>query len=70
MCQTKTIQIAHNLKGYDLVYILKYFLENLLPSETNPEVILTGCKILAIRHREIRIIDSDEVEYYPNGLLQ
>ena len=56
--QKHTIQIAHNFKGYDGVFILKYFLENLLPCETTPEVILTGCKILAIRHRQIKIIDS------------
>jgi hypothetical protein len=56
--QKNTIQIAHNLKGYDGVFILKYFLENLLPCETTPEVILTGCKILCIKHRQIKIIDS------------
>ena len=46
--QKHTIQIANNLKGYDEVFILKYFLEILLPCESTPEVILTGCKILAI----------------------
>ena len=56
--QKHSIHIAHNLKGYDGVFILKYFLENLLPYETTPEVILTGCKILAIMHRQIKIIDS------------
>ena len=56
--QKHTVQIAHNLKGYDGVFILKYFLENLLPCETTPEVILTGCKILAIMHRQTKIIDS------------
>ena len=51
MRQKNTVQIAHNLKGYDGVFILKYLLENLLPCESTPEVILTGCKILAIMHR-------------------
>ena len=45
-----TTQIALNLKGYDGAFILKYFLENLLPCESAPEVILTGCKIFAIMH--------------------
>ena len=58
MRQKNTVQIAHNLKGYDGVFILKYFLENLLPCESTPEVILTGCKILAIMHRQTKIIDS------------
>ena len=40
--QKNTIQIAHNLKGYDGVFILKYFLENILPFESTPDVILTG----------------------------
>ena len=30
----------------------------MLPCETIPEVILTGCKILAIRHRQIKTINS------------
>ena len=57
MRQKSTVQIAHNLKGYDKVFILKYLLENLLPCESTPEVILTGCKILAIMHRQTKIID-------------
>ena len=48
----------YNLKGYDGVFILKFSLENLLPCESTPEVILTGCKILAIMHRQTKIIDS------------
>jgi len=56
--QKYTIQIAHNLKGYDGVFILKNFLENLLPCESTPNVILNGCKILSIMFRNIKIIDS------------
>ena len=56
--QKHTIQIAHNLKGYDGVFILKYFLENLLPCESKPDVKLLGCKVLAIMHLQIKIIDS------------
>ena len=56
--QKSIIQIAHNFKGYDGVFILKYFLKNILPFESTPDVILTGFKILAITHRQIKIIDS------------
>ena len=56
--QKNTIQIAHNLKGYDGVFILQNFLRNLLPCETVPEDILNGCKILSIMFRKIKIIDS------------
>ena len=52
--QKQTIQISHNLKGYDGVFIIKYFMENLLPCESTPEVILTGCKIIGIMHRQIK----------------
>ena len=43
LIQKKTYEIAHNLKGFDGVFILKYFLENILPFERTPDVILTGC---------------------------
>ena len=33
-------------------------MENILPCESTPDVILTGCKILGIMHRQIKIIDS------------
>ena len=55
----KSIHIAHNLKGYDGVFILKNFLENLLPCESTPEEIKTDCKTLAIMHRQIKLIDSN-----------
>jgi hypothetical protein len=48
--------IAHNLKGFDGVFILKTFLENGII----PEVICKGQKLLEIRvsHVDLRFIDS------------
>ena len=54
-----TIQIAHNLKGYDGVLLLDSFLENMLPGDAPPSVIANGTKILSIKHiNNIKYIDS------------
>jgi len=52
------IQIAHNLKGYDGVFLLNYFINYMLPSDKTPDIILNGTKILSIQFRDIKIIDS------------
>lgn len=56
--QPYTIQIAHNLKGYDGVFILNTILKKILPTERLPDVILCGTKILTIMFKKIKIIDS------------
>jgi len=51
--QTKTIQIAHNMKAYDGIFILNYIIKNMLPYEKKiPEVISNGTKILSLKFRK------------------
>ena len=50
--------LAHNLKGYDGVFIMKYLTENPIPSDPCPEVIMNGSKVNMIKFKGIRIIDS------------
>jgi len=52
------IAIAHNLKGYDGVFILKYILSSFLPNDTMPSVLVNGTKILSIKFRKLKLIDS------------
>ena len=57
--QTNTVQIAHNMKGYDGIFILNYLINNMKPSESKmPSVITNGTKILSLEFRSIKIIDS------------
>ena len=56
--QRNTIQITHNLKGYDGIFIFNYIINNLLPSDTPPTVIINGTKIIQMRFRNIKFLDS------------
>ena len=56
--QRNTIQIAHNLKGYDGIFIFNYIMKNLLPSDTPPSVIMNGTKIIQMKFRNIKFLDS------------
>ena len=56
--QENTIQIAHNMKKYDGIFILNFIVNNLLPTDTDPIVISNGAKIMSITFRSIKIIDS------------
>ena len=56
--QENYIAIAHNLKGYDGVFIVNYIISAFLPIDALPNILITGTKILAIRFRKIKIIDS------------
>ena len=58
LAQKNTIQIAHNLKGYDGKFILNYMLKNVLPTDALPKAIPNGTKHLTIRFRGIKFIDS------------
>ena len=59
MSQDNTIQIAHNMKGYDGIFILNYLINNMLPYEKKlPHAISNGTKLLSITFRTIKIIDS------------
>ena len=57
--QKNTIQIAHNMKGYDGIFILNYIINNMTPCEKKmPDVISNGTKILSLQYQSIKIIDS------------
>ena len=58
--QTNSIQIAHNLRGYDGIFIMQNFLKNKLPTDSKcgPKIIPNGSKIMCIEWKSIKIIDS------------
>ena len=56
--QKNTIQIAHNLKGYDGIFIFNYIIKNLLPDDLMPTAIINGTKIMQIKFRKIKYLDS------------
>ena len=56
--QKNTIQIAHNMQGYDGLFIYKYIIDNLCPFDSVPETIVNGTKLIYMSFREIKFIDS------------
>jgi len=50
--------IAHNMKGYDGVFIMNYIINNILPKDPQPVVIANGSKLLSIKFKQVKIIDS------------
>jgi hypothetical protein len=58
MSHTHTIALAHNLKGYDGVFIANYCINNLTSRDAFPAMIATPTKLLEIKFRGVRIIDS------------
>ena len=50
--------LAHNLKGYDGVFIANYCINDLMSNETYPEMIATPTKLLQISFRNVKVIDS------------
>lgn len=56
--QPNYIAIAHNMKGYDGIFIMNYIINNKAPFDSEPFVICQGSKILCIRYRNVKIIDS------------
>ena len=58
--------IAHNLKAFDGVFILKTFLENGI----TPEVICKGMKLLEIRVSEFDLRFIDSFNFLPMGLAK
>ena len=56
--QPYTIEIAHNLKGYDGIFIFNWIVNNLLPHDFMPTVLCNGIKIQKIKFRTITYLDS------------
>ena len=51
------IAIAHNLRAYDGVFIMKYLTQNPIPKE-KISVLLSGTKLITIQVQNVKIIDS------------
>jgi hypothetical protein len=64
--QSYCIAIAHNLKGYDGVFVLNHILNVFVSTDSKPNVLMNGTKILSIEFRHIKLIDS--YSFIPMGL--
>ena len=56
--QKNWIAIAHNMKGYDGVFLMNYLLNNTENSTLVPKCICKGTKILTISYNKVKVIDS------------
>ena len=56
--QKNFIAIAHNLKGYDGVFIMNYLLNNLRSDITPPKILNQGNKILSLSYKKVKLLDS------------
>ena len=56
--QKNTIQIAHNFKGFDGIFIMRYISKNRKQCQSKPQVILRGTKLISIKFNNIKYIDS------------
>jgi hypothetical protein len=50
--------MAHNMKAYDGYFLLQYLVENILPHQQLPQIVMNGAKILCITFNKVKIIDS------------
>lgn len=50
--------IAHNMQGFDGLFLMKYIKESLTSIDKMPEMIINGTKIITLSFRNIRVIDS------------
>jgi len=56
--QDNFIAIAHNLKGYDGIFIINHIILSFLPTDTMPNILLSGTKVLRSKFRKLKLIDS------------
>jgi G:T-mismatch repair DNA endonuclease (very short patch repair protein) len=50
--------LAHNMKGYDGVFLLNNIFKNYVIKYAKPTFLLRGTKILTLKYRDVKIIDS------------
>ena len=50
--------MAHNFKGYDSMFIMSYLVDSFTSIDTKPKIIMNGTKVISIKFRNVRIIDS------------
>jgi hypothetical protein len=56
--EEELIAICHNFKGYDSSFVMECILENMTSLDKTPDVLMNGSKILSLKFRKIKIIDS------------
>jgi hypothetical protein len=66
--QKHFICIAHNMRAYDGMFVMNYFVENPLPNDKNPEIVLNGCKLMNISFNNVKFIDS--YNFIPKALAK
>ncbi len=49
---------AHNLKAYDLIFIMKSIVDNPLPTDSLPIIVFNDLKLMRIEFEKIKLIDS------------
>ena len=65
---TNFIAIAHNMKSYDGYLIMNYIVNNFLPTDSIPEILMNGGKLLVIKFMNVKIIDS--INFIPMALAK
>ncbi len=50
--------LAHNMQGFDGLFIMKYIKESKLSRDKMPNVLVNGTKILTLTFRNVKILDS------------
>ena len=56
--EEKCVAICHNFKGYDSAFVMEWILENMNTIDKKPTPLMNGSKILSIKFRKVKIIDS------------
>jgi hypothetical protein len=56
---------AHYLKTYDGIFIMKYIVDNPLPTDNLPKIVLNGLKLISIEFVKIKLIDSHNFNPMP-----
>ena len=47
------IAMAHNLKGFDSVFLIQYFINAMIPTDDWPSLIVNGSKTISITFRDL-----------------
>jgi hypothetical protein len=50
--------LAHNMQGFDGLFVLKYIKDSMTNLDTMPKVLVNGTKILTLVFRNVRLLDS------------
>jgi hypothetical protein len=46
------------IQDFDGIFILKYIVDNALPTDNLPKIVLNGFKLMSIEFEKIKLIDS------------